>query len=153
MLYHALYVPEGSSPFPKDIVNDPRIAKYVLGWGKLGDSGFVGIDEPSHLQVGAVWIRLFESGHPGYGYVDEKIPELSIAILPGFRNRGFGTELLSEMIREAGSRFQGLSLSVTAENPARRLYERMGFKILKVNGTSLTMLLEFNSYSTDNDIR
>jgi ribosomal protein S18 acetylase RimI-like enzyme len=140
MLYYALYVPEGSSPFPKDIVNDPGVAKYVLGWGKLGDAGFVAIDETSFLQVGAVWVRLFESENPGYGYVDENIPELSIAILPGFRNKGLGTELLNKMIIEAGTRFCGLSLSVTTENPARRLYERLGFKLVKVNGTSLTML-------------
>jgi hypothetical protein len=30
MLYHALYVPEGNPPFPKDIVNNPDIAKYVF---------------------------------------------------------------------------------------------------------------------------
>src|SRR5215475_5621085 len=92
MLYHALYVPEGSAPFSKEIVNQPDIAKYVLGWGRPGDMGFVAIDKTSRLQVGAVWIRLFNSHNPGYGYVAEGIPELSIAMLPGYRNLGFGTQ-------------------------------------------------------------
>jgi hypothetical protein len=61
-------------PFPREIVNEPEIAKYVSGWGKSGDLGFVLIDEASRLPVGAVWARLFESKSPGYGYVDDTIP-------------------------------------------------------------------------------
>jgi len=144
-LYHALYVPEGNPPFPKDIVNSRDIAKYVFGWGKVGDQGFVAIDETSGLPVGAVWIRLFESANHGYGFVAEDIPELSIALLPGHRNSGIGTQLLRHMIIEAATQFPGLSLSVGRDNPARRLYERLGFQLIKENGTSLTMLLKLRS--------
>jgi len=145
MLYHALYVPEGSLPFPKEIVNEPDIAKYVLGWGKPGDMGFVAIDKTSSLPIGAVWIRLFNSQNPGYGYVDAGIPELSMAVLPGYRDLGIGTQLLNHLLAKAAEQFHGLSLSVTSENPARRLYERLGFQAVSMNGASLTMLLEFNS--------
>jgi ribosomal protein S18 acetylase RimI-like enzyme len=147
-LYHALYVPEGSPPFPREIVNEPEIAKYVSGWGKSGDLGFVLIDEASRLPVGAVWARLFESKSPGYGYVDDTIPELSIALLPGYRNLGLGTQLLRHMLEEAAGQFSGLSLSVSSENPARRLYERLGFSIIEVNGSSLKMLLKFRHRET-----
>jgi ribosomal protein S18 acetylase RimI-like enzyme len=150
ILYHALYVPEGSAPFPKEIVNDPDIAKYVTGWGKSGDLGFAAIDETSDQAIGAVWIRLFDSGNPGYGHIDEHIPELSIAMLPGYRNLGFGTQLLERMLAEAEGQSPGLSLSVSYENPARRLYKRLGFQVFKESGASLIMLISFrNTYQHD----
>jgi len=145
MLYHALFVPEGSPPFPKGIVNEPDIAKYVLGWGQPGDMGFAATDKTSPLPVGVVWIRLFDSHNPGYGYVGEGIPELSIAILPGYRNRGFGTQLLNHMLVKAAEQYPGLSLSVTSVNPAKRLYERLGFQVVNMNGASLTMRVDFVS--------
>ena len=145
MLYHALYVPEGSPPFPKEIVNQPDIAKYVFGWGQPGDMGFATIDKASGRQIGAVWIRLFSSHNPGYGYVAENIPELSIAVLPGHRDLGIGTQLLKHLLARAAERYAGLSLSVTSENPAKRLYERQGFQVVDRKGASLTMLLDFNS--------
>ena len=145
MLYHALYIPEGSPPFPKEIVNQPDIAKYVFGWGQPDDMGFVAIDKTSRLPIGAVWIRLFNSHNPGYGYVAEDIPELSIAVLPDHRNLGIGTQLLDHMLGKAAEKYPGLSLSVTSENPAKRLYERLGFQVFNMKGASLTMLLDFNS--------
>src|SRR5262245_37648573 len=115
MLYHALHVPEGSSPFPKEIVNQPDIAKYVFDWGQPDDLGFVAIDKTSRLPIGAVWIRLFNSHNPGYGYVAEDIPELSIAVLPGHRGVGIGSQLLNHMLAKAVGQYAGLSLSVTSE--------------------------------------
>jgi len=145
MLYHALYVPEGSPKFPREIVNNPDIAKYVLGWGRPGDMGFAAIDTTSDLTIGAVWIRLFDSHNPGYGYVAEGVPELSIAILSGYRNLGIGTQLLNQMLAQAAEQYTGISLSVTSENPAKRLYERLGFQAVNMKGASLTMLLDFSS--------
>jgi len=145
MLYHALYVQEGSPPFPKEIVSQPEIAKYVAGWGRPGDQAFVSIDEACRQPVGAVWIRLFESNDPGYGYVNDRIPEVSIAVLPAHRNLGHGTRLLSRMLAEAAGQFPGLSLSVSSDNPARRLYERLGFQVVNVTNTTITMLLRYGS--------
>ena len=33
MLYQSLNVQEGSPPFPRDIINQPEVAKYVRAWG------------------------------------------------------------------------------------------------------------------------
>ena len=44
MLYAALHVPEGQPPFSREVVNEPGIARYVLHWGKGGDTGFVAVD-------------------------------------------------------------------------------------------------------------
>lgn len=140
MLYHALYVPDGHEPFPREIVTQPEIARYVLEWGKRNDDGFAAFDQVTGRPLGAVWIRLFERENRGYGYVDGNTPELSIAILPGYRNQGLGTDLLNRMIAEAGNQYAGLSLSVSSVNPAKRLYERLGFEIIEREGTSLTMM-------------
>jgi ribosomal protein S18 acetylase RimI-like enzyme len=139
MLYHALYLPAGQPPFPKEVVNEPEIARYVEGWGKDHDRGFIAFDRSTSEPIGAVWIRLFKRESPGYGYLDDETPELSIALLPGYRHRGIGTDLLTRLIDEARGRYVALSLSVSADNPAAHLYQRLGFEVVERNGPSLTM--------------
>lgn len=55
---------------------------------------------------------------------------LQVAVRPAFQGRGLGGQLLRELageFRKSGLREVGLG--VTASNPARRLYERLGFEI------------------------
>lgn len=144
MLYHALYVPTGHAPFPKEIVSQPELAKYVLEWGKKDDLGFAAVSKITFDPVGAVWIRLFTADIKGYGYVSDQIPELSIAILPGYRNQGIGTALLKHLIEEVKQKYPGLSLSVSSCNPVIQLYRRMGFEVITESETSLTMVKNFD---------
>src|SRR5438445_8149926 len=59
---------------------------------------------------------------------DQSIPELDIAVVKEWRGRSIGTTLLKELISTARTRgCSGLSLSVSAANPAQRLYQRCGF--------------------------
>ena len=56
-----------------------------------------------------------------------------------------GTALLAALIEDA--RRQGhssLSLSVLRENPAVRLYERFGFRLVEVTGEHQTLRLDFS---------
>ena len=79
---------------------------------------------------------------PGYGFVDATVPELGMGVVREWRGRGVGTLLLAalvEVAREQG--VEALSLSVEADNSARRLYERFGFRTVGEVGGSLTMLL------------
>jgi len=50
-------------------------------------------------------------------------------ILPEYQNRGIGTRLMREAIADARSKQKPIRLSVLAVNPARRFYERLGFRI------------------------
>jgi GNAT superfamily N-acetyltransferase len=50
-------------------------------------------------------------------------------ILPSHQNRGIGTELVRGLAREARESKMPLRLRVLAVNPARRLYEREGFRM------------------------
>jgi len=125
MLYLALFVPPGEPPLPRSVLRDPAIARYVQGWGtRRDDKGLVALVDTS--LVGAAWLRWFPASDPGYGFVDESIPELSVAVLPGHRGKGIGSLLLERLLQGVPS----TSLSCDPQNPARQLYLRLGFKPL-----------------------
>lgn len=138
MLYQSLHVPEGHAPFERSIVNRPEIARYVKDWGRQGDMGFVALDG-NNKPVGAIWLRLLQGEEKGYGYVDDNVPEVGVAVLPEYRGKGIGTKLLTHLLTEAKESYEYISLSVSAENPARRLYQRLGFEEVVKNGDSITM--------------
>lgn len=50
-------------------------------------------------------------------------------IVPSHQNRGIGTALIRELAREAKESSRPLRLRVLSVNPARRLYEREGFRV------------------------
>jgi ribosomal protein S18 acetylase RimI-like enzyme len=57
----------------------------------------------------------------------DEVHVLDIALLPAWRGRGIGTRCLQTLAREADARHQALGIHVEIHNPARRLYERLGF--------------------------
>lgn len=123
MLYLALYVRPGDPPISRAVLDDPAIARYVTGWGRgRGDRGWIAVVDG--VPVGAAWVRQFSEAEPGYGFVDERTPELSVAILPDYRGNGIGTQLIEQLLRELAS----VSLSCDPDNPAVRLYRRLGFQ-------------------------
>ena len=114
---------------------DPMLAKYVGGWKRDDDFGYV---VESHGEpVGAVWMRYFTAADPGYGYVDEGTPELSLGVLEGFRGEGLGRQLMQAAVDGAPA---NLSLSVEDGNRAIQLYESFGFLAVGRVGNSTTML-------------
>jgi ribosomal protein S18 acetylase RimI-like enzyme len=141
MIYHALCVPEGHKPFPREIIRHPDISKYAENWGNKNDLGVFAADARTDEKTGAAWLRLFTEKNRGYGYVDNKTPELTMAVLPEFRNRGIGAILLTELLRISRGRFNAVSLSVSAGNNAIHLYQRFGFETVGSTENSYTMLL------------
>jgi ribosomal protein S18 acetylase RimI-like enzyme len=125
------------------VLGELALARYVAGWPRAGDLGVVAVeDEP----IGAAWWRLFTFEDPGYGFVDEATPEVSIGVLPEARGRGVGERLLRALITEAITRkLPALSLSVEPDNPARRLYERLGFRPITTTTGAWTMLLPLHA--------
>ena len=119
----------------------PENARYLEHWGRPGDVALCaldGRDEP----VGAVWYRHFTAAEPGYGYIADDVPELSIGVYPEFRRQRVGSLLLGALIARAGRDGEhALSLSVNRENPAKRLYARYGFEVVAEPGDALTMVL------------
>ena len=140
MLYLALYVPPGAAPLPRTIVQRPELARYAAGWGREHDLGFAALDATTGQAAGAAWIRLLSGANRGYGWVDDATPELSIAVLPAWRGRGIGAALLGRLVQAAQPHYRALSLSVARDNPALRLYRRLGFEGVRVDGELLIML-------------
>ena len=125
----------------EQILSTPEIAHYIAGWMQPSDFGTVALSDGGD-PIGAVWGRLLTSEDPGYGFVSETVPELTMGVLPEHRGSGAGTALMAAVItqaREAG--FEALSLSVEDHNPASRLYARAGFNKVDRTGDSDTMLL------------
>jgi ribosomal protein S18 acetylase RimI-like enzyme len=123
----------------------PSAARYVAGWGRPGDFGLVA--ELDEAPAGAAWARQFTPAENPNVYVDEQTPELVIAVLPGARGRGVGRRLLYALAERARNRHPALCLTVRAENPAIRLYERVGFerladsdRINRLGGLSIGMV-------------
>jgi ribosomal protein S18 acetylase RimI-like enzyme len=138
-LYHAIYVAPGDTPPERDIVSHPTLARYVRDWGDANDLGFIAVAEENRQSIGAAWIRLLTGDNKGYGYTDDTTPELSVAVLPEYRGKGIGTELLIHLLQAASIHHRSVSLSVESGNPASRLYRRLGFEIVSTSGTSLVM--------------
>ena len=121
---------------------DSGISWSSTGWGRTGDHALYALDRRDE-PVGAVWIRNFSAAEPGYGYVADDVPELSIAVYPEFRGRKVGSLLMGSIIARAErDRVRAISLSVNRDNPAKRLYARYGFEVAAEFGAALTMLLE-----------
>jgi ribosomal protein S18 acetylase RimI-like enzyme len=125
----------------------PELARYVAGWGRATDVGVVAASSGDGRRVGAAWVRLLLGDEAGYGYVDEVTPELAIAVVPDVVGQGVGTALLERLLADLRGVFPAVSLSVRADNPARRLYARLGFEdvddsevVNRAGGTSLTMV-------------
>jgi GNAT superfamily N-acetyltransferase len=134
MLRHAFYWRSAAA------VEDASLWRYVAGWGRRGDAAVVALE--GGFPVGAAWFRLFATDEPGFGFVDEQTPEVSIAVVPSRRGHGIGSELLDALIevaREQG--YTGLSLSVANESPAMHVFEKQGFERIEQSDGSWTMRL------------
>lgn len=146
ILYEAIYVGPDEDPPPQSILNEPGIAQYLQGWGRGHDIGWIAEDGASGEPLGAAWLRRWQNGEQGYGFYREEYPELTIALLPEARGRGIGTALMEQLIHSAREHhYPGISLSVARENPARHLYQRLGFKEVGDDGHSVVMALTFSA--------
>jgi len=134
----AVWRPDKPTPTGDEVMADPRYAMYLAGWPRPGDHGIVAEDgEP----LGAAWYRTYTEASHGYGFVAEDVPELSIAVIASRRQQGIGRRLLVDLIAASVAQgFSALSLSVNEGNPARRLYESVGFVPVERHDRSWTMV-------------
>jgi GNAT superfamily N-acetyltransferase len=70
---------------------------------------------------------------------EEKIHVIDIALMPEHRGAGIGTKFLRELQDEAKAAGKPLSIHVEQFNPARRLYDRLGFQQVEEKGVYLLL--------------
>jgi len=123
-LYHSIFLPVGVERLPRNIIFEPEIFVYIENFGGKDDCGIVA--EQDGQIIGAAWTRII----PAYGHIDNETPELAISVLPNFRGRGIGSEMMQslfDLLRERG--YTRTSLSVQKDNPAVRFYRQLGYEI------------------------
>jgi hypothetical protein len=73
----AFWRPGLERPPLEEALERPDLAGDLDG-GQPGDRGLIA--RVSDQPVGAVWVRRFDRDRHGYGYVDERTPELTLAV-------------------------------------------------------------------------
>jgi ribosomal protein S18 acetylase RimI-like enzyme len=136
MLYEGLRTLDSTAS--RETLKQPEYARYVEGWGRPGDTGFVVSDKPDSEPLGAVWLRIPSAESGGRG---EPTPELAFAVKPGQRKRGLGAALLTQLVK-ANPHYSSISMRASANNPAVRLYERFGFQIVSDTGGTVILRRE-----------
>jgi GNAT superfamily N-acetyltransferase len=123
--------------------DDIPLSRYTENWGRSGDLALIALE--SGHSIGAAWLRRFTHGSPGYGFVDDETPELTIAVVPSRRRHGIGQELLDALLEQARTAgHHAVSLSVEDESPAVAFYERNGFERVGHEYGALTMVKRFS---------
>jgi len=123
-LYNAIFLPPDAEPVPREIIFEPEIVIYIKNFGGKDDCGVIA--EENEKIVGAAWTRII----PAYGHIDNQTPELVISVLPEWRGKSIGTQMMQylfNLLRKRG--YRQTSLSVQKNNPSVRFYQRLGYEI------------------------
>jgi len=111
------------------VLSAPATAHYVAGWPRDTDLGVIA--EADGAPVGAAWLRFLPAADPGYGFVADDVPELTIGVAADWRGRGVGRALLRALAGQARSAgIRRISLSVERKNFAQQLYLTEGYRIV-----------------------
>ena len=125
-LYDAVFVPEGTPPPPKSIVDLPELQVYIRDFGRRKDD-LCFLAEVKGMPVGAVWTRIMND----YGHVEDGVPSLAISVRKEYRGGGIGTVLMRTILGELRKRgYEKVSLSVQKANYAVGMYRNVGFRII-----------------------
>lgn len=143
-LYKAIFIPEGVTPPPRDIVEKPELRVYTDDFGtRQGDNCLVAVID--HQIVGAVWTRIMDD----YGHMDDDTPSFAISLYKDYRSQGIGTRLMKEMLSLLKMQgFKKASLAVQKANYAVRMYEKVGFHIVDENDEEYIMVCELLEATT-----
>ncbi len=139
-LYEAIFIPEGCELPDKSIVNSPELQIYVDRFGEFPDDKCL-VAEVSNKIVGAVWTRIMKD----YGHLDNDTPSFAISLYKEYRGYGIGTDLMKQMLALLkSSGYSRASLSVNKENYAAKMYQKLGFQIIRENDDDYLMVIDLN---------
>lgn len=91
--------------------------------------------EQHYLSHGAIFRIILERGHAAGRFYTfegaEEIRVVDIALVPEARGRGIGTAILKDLLSKSG---KPVTIHVEKQNPAMRLYQRLGFTKIGEHG-------------------
>ena len=67
-----------------------------------------------------------------------------IIIHPDYQNQGIASKIISDYIQTAKIKKKRIIIKTFKENPAQKLYQRLGFKIYETDNSHLHMEINFN---------
>ena len=143
MTYEAIQWRDGDRAPIDEVMARPEFSMIIADWGRPGDSGLVALDEHNE-PIGAAWYRTFPTHHHAFGFVDESIPEVAIALRRDKREQGLGSALLQSLLELARvSGITQLSLAVEQANErARHVYTKLGFRVVRTNVEDCVMVVD-----------
>ena len=137
-LYEAIFIPEGVTPPPREIIEQPELRIYYENFG-TGKADHCLVAEDDGRVVGAVWTRIMDD----YGHVDDETPSFAISLYKEYRGQGIGTKLMTGMLEELKRNgYTRASLAVQKANYAVKMYEKVGFKTVDENDEEYIMVWE-----------
>jgi ribosomal protein S18 acetylase RimI-like enzyme len=141
MLYEAVFWrPNPNKPSFEEGLSNPGVSNALVDWGEReGDAAVIALVDSK--PVGAAWYRFYTDDNCIRGYMDKTIPVIVIAVHKNHRRQGIGVKMIEWLI-DCASKYniQKLSLMVSKDNHAIRLYRKCGFLEYADTGDSLLML-------------
>lgn len=135
-LYEAIFIPEGVEPPPKTIITSPELQVYVEHFGESKDDWGL-MAEVDGKVAGAVWVRIMND----YGHIDNETPSLAISLYKEYRGLGIGTAMMKEILNLLKSHgYSQVSLSVQKANYATKMYQTVGFEIVREHEEEYLMI-------------
>lgn len=127
-LYEAIFVPvDYVGETPRSIIYDDPMCKASFEDFGSREDDIALVATLGDNPIGACWVRTTNE----YGHIDDRTPSFSISLHEPYRGNGIGAALMTAMLEELTKRgFGRASLSVQKENPAAKLYQRLGFEII-----------------------
>lgn len=114
-------------------LNKANMQKYVQmlrGWDDEAERE----DMRRHFQPGSDQIIILDGkdvGRLAVDYYPDRIELRHIEILPAYQGRGLGGAIIQDILEEARQVNLPVTLMVLKVNPAKRLYERLGFRTVE----------------------
>lgn len=132
-------IAEADLPFLAAVYGSTRTEELEpTGWSEEMKNDFLAHQfnaQHAHYQrhyPDAEWLVIERGGESaGRLYLEEwpsQIRLIDIALLPGFRGSGTGSAILSDLLLWAKEKGKPVTIHVEKNNPARSLYDRLGFR-------------------------
>ncbi|CAN5600415.1 hypothetical protein BH24ACI2_BH24ACI2_15400 [soil metagenome] len=122
-------------------LHNAALKQYVTQtWGWDNDWQQQNFERNFNSDVGEIIV--INGTDAGFLWVIEKETETllaSIRMLPEFQNKGIGTKIIQKIIGESQKKNKPVRLQVLKINPAKKLYERLGFEIFDETKTHFLM--------------